>query len=156
VSRRISFLLVALILGGFVIARGAFSQASAPPARQAINLPGRPAQAPLSDGVLAGNTLYLSGRLGIDPKTGKPPAAVEDEIKIMLDGFKPVLAQAGMTMDDLAYVQVFCSDLTLFDKFNPIYKSYFTTKDLPVRAFIGAGSLLRGAHFEMQAIAVKR
>jgi len=59
-------------------------------------------------------------------------------------------------VDDLVYVQIACTDLALFDKFNPIYKSYFTTKDLPAREFIGAGSLLRGGHFELQAIAVKK
>jgi enamine deaminase RidA (YjgF/YER057c/UK114 family) len=105
---------------------------------------------------LSGNTLYLAGRIGLDPKTGKPPEKIEDEIKILLDGEKDVLAQAGMTMDDLVYVQISCTDLTLFDKFNPIYKSYFTTTDFPAREFVGAGSLLRGGHFELQAIAVKR
>jgi enamine deaminase RidA (YjgF/YER057c/UK114 family) len=66
-----------------------------------------------------------------------------------------LFAAAGMTMDDLVYVQIACTDLSLFEKFNPIYRSYFTTKDLPARV-IGAGSLLRGGHFELQAIAVKR
>jgi enamine deaminase RidA (YjgF/YER057c/UK114 family) len=60
-----------------------------------------------------------------------------------------------MTMDDLVYVQIFCNDLTLYDRFNAIYKTYFT-KELPARAFIGANALLRGGHFELQAIAVKR
>jgi len=57
-------------------------------------------------------------------------------------------------MDDLVSVQVFCPDLSLYDKFNAVYRSYFT-KDFPARAFIGSGPLLRGAHFEAQAIAVK-
>jgi enamine deaminase RidA (YjgF/YER057c/UK114 family) len=92
----------------------------------------------------------------LDPKTGKPPAVVEDEIKLLLDSLKGTLAQAGMTMDDLVYVQIACSDLSLYDKFNAIYKGYFTTKDYPTREFIGAGSLLRGGHFELQAIAVRR
>ncbi len=61
-----------------------------------------------------------------------------------------------MTMDDLVYVQIACTDLSLFEKFNPIYMSYFKTKDYPAREFIGAGSLLRGGHFELQAIAVRR
>jgi 2-iminobutanoate/2-iminopropanoate deaminase len=60
-----------------------------------------------------------------------------------------------MTMDDLVTVQVFCTDLSLFEKWNGVYRGYFG-HDLPARAFIGAGSLLRGAHFEMQAIAVRR
>ena len=106
--------------------------------------------------ILTGNTLYLAGRLGLDPKTGKAPEQIEEEIKNLLDGEKAVLAQAGMSMDDLVYVQIACTDLALFEKFNPIYKSYFTTKDLPAREFIGAGSLLRGGHFELQAIAVKK
>jgi 2-iminobutanoate/2-iminopropanoate deaminase len=53
-------------------------------------------------------------------------------------------------------VQIACTDLSLYDKFNAAYRSYFTTKDLPAREFIGAGSLLRGGHFELQAIAVRR
>jgi 2-iminobutanoate/2-iminopropanoate deaminase len=73
----------------------------------------------------------------------------------MLDSLKGTLTQTGMAMDDIVYVQVFCSDLTLFDKFNAVYKTYFT-KDFPARAFIGAGSLLRGGYFEIQAIAVRR
>lgn len=155
-DRRVGLLLLALIVVGFVMANGAFSKAPAPQTtRRAINLPGKP-DLPFSDGILAGNTLYLAGRLGLDPKTGKPPAEVEDEVKNLLDGIKAVLGQAGMTMDDLVYVQIACTDLSLFDKFNGIYKTYFTTKDLPAREFIGAGSLLRGGHFELQAIAVKR
>ena len=72
----------------------------------------------------------------------------------MLDGFKAVLAQANMTMDDLVTVQVFCSDVSLFDKWNGVYRSYFK-KDFPARAFIGSGKLLFDAHFEMQGTAVK-
>ena len=68
---------------------------------------------------------------------------------------KSVLSEAGMTMDDLVFVQVFCPDVSLYAKFNDVYKSYFGT-DYPARAFVGSGPLLRGVHFEMNAIAVKR
>ena len=155
-NRRISFLVVVLAVGGILTLQGAFSQVTIQPTRKAINLPEKSAQAPFSDAILAGNTLYLAGRIGLDLKTGKAPEKIEDEIKLLLDGDKEVLAQAGMTMDDLVYVQIACTDLSLFEKFNPIYKSYFTTKDLPAREFIGAGSLLRGGHFELQAIAVEK
>ena len=101
------------------------------------------------------DALYLAGRLGTDPKTNQIPADVEQEARLMLDGIKAVLTEAGMTMDDLVSVQIFCSDVSLFDKFNPIYRSYFT-KNVPARAFIGSGTLLRGAHFELQGIAVKQ
>jgi 2-iminobutanoate/2-iminopropanoate deaminase len=155
-NRRISIVATVLIVAGVFTARGVFSQATPQVTRKVIKLAGGPISAPFSDGILAGNTLYLAGRIGIDPKTGKVPEKIEDEVKLLLDGEKEVLAQAGMTMDDLVYVQIACTDLSLFPKFNPIYASYFSTKDYPAREFIGAGSLLAGGHFELQAIAVKK
>ena len=123
--------------------------------RRYINLPNRTVLAPYNDAVLVGNTLYISGRIGLDPKTGKPPLDRASEIRFMLDGVKATLAEAEMTMDNLVSVQVFCPDLSLYDKFNTVYKSYFT-QDFPARAFIGSGPLLREGHFEIQGIAVKR
>lgn len=154
-NRRIGIAFAGLLAAGALTVAGLSSQPTPQTTRRAIDLPGKTVQAPFSDAILTGSALYLAGRIGLDPKTGKAPEKIEDEIKLLLDGEKEVLAQAGMTMDDLVYVQVFCTDLSLFDKFNPIYKSYFT-KEMPARAFIGAGSLLRGGHFELQAIAVKR
>jgi 2-iminobutanoate/2-iminopropanoate deaminase len=140
-------ILIGVIIGGAVT----HSQG---PGRRYINLPSKNPQLPFSDGVLAGNTLYLAGRLGTDPKTNAIPEDIEQEIRFMLDGFKATLAQAGMTMDNIVTVTIYCPDLTLYDKFNGVYRSYFS-KDFPARAFIGSGPLLRGAHFEMQAIAAK-
>lgn len=122
--------------------------------RRHINIGGRPGHLPFSDGVLVGDTLFLSGRIGIDPRTMQAAADVDDEIRLLLDGIRATLEAAGMTMNDLVYVQVYCTDLSLYDKFNVAYRSYFG-KELPARAFLGAGSLLRGARFEMQAIAMQ-
>jgi 2-iminobutanoate/2-iminopropanoate deaminase len=154
-NRRVGIVLAVLTVAGILTVSGLSSQPTPQATRKAIDLPAKTVQAPFSDAILSDKTLYMAGRIGLDPKTGKAPAKIEDEIKLLLDGEKEVLAQAGMTMDDIVYVQIFCTDLSLFDQFNPIYKSYFT-KEMPARAFIGAGSLLRGGHFEMQAIAVKR
>jgi 2-iminobutanoate/2-iminopropanoate deaminase len=156
VNRRISFLFFALLVVGIITVSGAFSQPALQAARRAINLSDDNPQLPFSGAILAGNTLYLSGRIGIDPKTGKAPAEVDQELKLLLDRVKATLAQAGMSMDDLVYVQIACTDLSLYDKFNAAYRSYFTTKDLPAREFIGAATLLRGGHFELQAIAVRK
>ncbi len=145
-----SLFIVGILLGLFI----SVSPTESKKTRRYINLPGRSIQAPFSDGVLVGDTLYLSGRLGLDPKTGKPPADVEQEIRFLLDGVKAVLAEANMAMDDLAAVQVFCPDLSLYDKFNGVYRAYFG-RDLPARAFIGSGPLLRGARFEIQGVAIK-
>lgn len=124
------------------------------PARRNIRMPARTDQLPYSDAVLVGDTLYLAGRIGLDPATGRAPEDVEKEIRILLDGFKSVLAEAKMTMDDLVTVQVFCPDLSLYDQFNNIYRTYFG-KNFPARGFIGSGPLLRGGRFEMQGIAVR-
>lgn len=154
-NRRVSVVLVLLLVAGAFTLSGLSSARVPQVTRRAIDLPGKTVQAPFSDAIQVGNTLYLAGRIGLDPKTGRAPDKIEDEIKLLLDGEKDVLAEAGMTMDDLVYVQIFCNDLTLYDRFNAIYKTYFT-KELPARAFIGANALLRGGHFELQAIAVKR
>ena len=113
------------------------------------------AQLPFSDGVLVGDTFYVAGHLGLDPKTGKPPADPQQEVRLLLDAIKATLGQAGMTMEDLATVTVYCTDLSLYEKFNVVYRTYFS-KDFPARAFIGSGPLLLGGHFEMQGVAVKR
>ncbi len=125
------------------------------PQRRYINRPGRTNTLPFSDAVLAGNTLYIAGNIGLDQKTGRPPEVIEDEARLVLDGIKATLSEAGMTMDDLVSVQIFCSDVSLFSRFNVVYRTYFQ-KDFPARAFIGSGPLLFSAHFEVQAVAVKR
>ena len=93
------------------------------------------AQLPFSDAVLSGDTLYVAGHLGIDPRTGSTSAA-------------------GLTMDDLVSVTVYCTDLDLYDTFNAIYRTYFHGH-YPARAFIGSDKLLRGAHFEVQGLATR-
>lgn len=122
---------------------------------RAINLPGRTTSAPFSDAVLAGDTLYVAGRLGMDSETGRPPATAEQEARNVLDGIEAVLAEAGMTMDDLVSVQVFCPDVSLYGVFNRVYREYFAAQP-PARAFLGSGPLLRGARFEVTGIAVRR
>jgi 2-iminobutanoate/2-iminopropanoate deaminase len=109
---------------------------------------------PFSDGVLVGNTFYVAGTIGFDA-TGKVPASAEQEAKLVLDSVKQIIESEGMTMDDLVSVQVFCTDLALFDTFNGVYRTYFHDQ-FPARAFLGAASLVRGAHFEVMGIAIKR
>ena len=108
---------------------------------------------PFSGAVKVGNTLYLSGALGL--VDGKVPADPADEAKAVLDSIKATLEAAGMTMDDLVSVQIFCSDVAHYGAFNDVYRTYFT-REYPARAFIGAGTLLFNARFEVQGIAVKR
>jgi len=152
--KSICALVVLVVAAGVSISAEAAQKDSSQSARRYINLP-KPVPAPFSDGVLVGNTLYIAGHLGFDPKTGKLPEDVEQEARTVLDAMKSILSEAGMTMDDLVFVQIFCPDVSLYAKFNDVYKSYFGA-DYPARAFVGSGALVRGAHFEMNAIAVKR
>ena len=110
---------------------------------------------PFSRAVMVGDTLYISGDIGLDPKTGKPPATAEEEARLVMDSLKKTLADAGMTHDDLVWVQVYCSDVSDFDKFNGVYRTYFKT-EFPARAFLGSGKLLFNARFEVNGIAVRR
>jgi reactive intermediate/imine deaminase len=151
--RLVSFIIVfaiGAIAGVLLFASGSAQRAE----RRYINVDRRP-NAPYSQAVLAGDTLYLSGRTALDPKTGKVPADLEQEVRFILDGMKAQLEAAGMTMDDLVSVQVFCPDLALYDRFNAIYRTYFKG-EMPARAFIGSGPLLWGSRFEVQGIAVRR
>lgn len=122
--------------------------------RKAIVLQDHPAGLPFSDAVLAGDTLYVSGRIGIDPKTGFAPADLDEEIAYLFDGFERVLKAAEMNFADLVSVTVFCPDLSLFERFNARYRERFRG-EFPARAFIGSGPLLRNGRFEMLGVAVR-
>jgi len=110
---------------------------------------------PFSMGVMVGDTFYMSGHIGVDPVGWKIPPDIEAEAHLLLDGIRETLTKAGLTMQDLVYVQIFCSDVSLFHRFNAVYRTYFQ-EPFPARAFLGSGPLLFGAHFEIQGIAVKR
>lgn len=109
---------------------------------------------PFSAGVLVGNTFYLAGKIGLTADRKVPATAVE-EATLVLNDVKATLEKVGMSMDDLVSVQIFCSDVAHYDAFNRVYRTYFK-KEFPARAFLGSGTLLFGARFEVQGIAVRR
>ena len=116
---------------------------------------GAPPPGPAFSGaVMAGDTLYVSGTTDTDRATGKPPPDPKDGARLVLDNIKRTVEGAGLTMDDLVWVQVFCSNLDYYAAFNEVYRSYFKGP-LPARAFLGADHLLGGAHFEVMGVAVK-
>lgn len=147
--------LAAVTVVAGLLAAGWFTGASAQSGRRYIEP--RTASStggPFSGAVLIGETLYLSGTLGLEANQ-KVPDSAEAEARNVLDAVQKTLSQAGLTMDDLAYVQVFCSDVAHYDVFNKVYRTYFK-QEFPSRAFIGSGTLLFGARFEVQGIAVRR
>jgi len=110
---------------------------------------------PFSDAVLIdSHTLYISGRIGLIPGTTQVPATIDEEIVLLMEDLRSVLHDAGMTLDDLVSLQIFCPDVSLWEQFNAIYRTFFSGP-LPARAFLGSGPLLFGAHFEVMGIAVR-
>lgn len=117
-------------------------------------VPGDPAVTPFSGAVQVGETLYLSGTLGLGPNR-ELPATAEEEATNVLNAIQATLKEAGMTMDDLVNIQVFSPNATNYDAFNTVYRTYFT-QEFPARSFVGSGTLLFDARFEVLGVAVKR
>lgn len=112
--------------------------------------PGMPAP-PYSSSVTAGATVYLSGITDGGAAMGGTPA---DSARRVLDSLKRAAEAAGLTMDDLVWVQVFSSNLADYQAFNDVYRTYFKGP-LPARAYLGVDHLLGDARFEIMGIAVK-
>src|SRR5262249_38266066 len=109
---------------------------------------------PFSSGVVVGNTLYIAGTTA-DPDKIKTGLTPEAEVRDVMEQIKATVEKAGMAMDDIVSIQVFCTDLSLYDAFNGVYRTYFK-RNYPARAFIGGTKLLFGSRFEVLGIAVKK
>jgi 2-iminobutanoate/2-iminopropanoate deaminase len=111
---------------------------------------------PYSPGILVGDTLYLSGHLGRDPKTAQlVPGGIEPETRQVLANMREVLKVAGMDLTDVVTVTAFIRDFKDFDAFNRVYREHFPV-DPPARATVGVAALNIGAAIELQMIAVRR
>ena len=109
---------------------------------------------PFSSGVLVGQTLYIAGTIAATDKLAAGLSA-EAEARDIMEQLKKTIASAGMTMDDVVSIQVYCTDLALYDAFNGVYSKYFQA-NFPARAFVGVAKLLFGAHFEVAGTAIAK
>lgn len=121
---------------------------------QAPDLPLR-AGAPYSQGVMAGDLLYLSGNIGTDPATGKPPAAFADATRQSLDNLSKVLKAAGLGWADVVKVNVYVKDMARYEEFNGIYTATLPSP-YPARTFLAVADLPGGGQVEIEAVAVRR
>ena len=106
---------------------------------------------PFSDARRIGNTLYVSGQIGINESL-IPPKELEDEVHLLMQNLKGVLEKYEATMEQVVMITIFAPDVANFEAFNAVYVTYFKGP-LPARAFIGSGPLLFGGRFELTAIA---
>lgn len=117
------------------------------------NAPG--AIGPYSQGVRAGNFVFVSGQIPIDPKTGEFPAGgIEEQAKQSLENLKAILAVEGYTMEDVVKTTVLLDDINDFAAANKVYAEYFT-KDCPARACFAVAKIPKGALIEIEVIAYK-
>ncbi len=110
--------------------------------------------APFSDVVQVGNTLYLAGQIGMDHSVRKVvDGGVQAETKQAIENIKAVLEQHGSSLDNVVKCTVILSDINDFAAFNEVYKTYFTNK--PARTTFAASGLAANAKIEIECIAVK-
>ncbi|MBQ8497357.1 MAG: RidA family protein [Clostridia bacterium] len=109
---------------------------------------------PYSQAVLYGDMLFTSGQIGLDPATG---AFAGDDVvtqaKQVCENLKAVLAEAGMTFDNVIKTSCFLADIADFAAFNAVYADYFVS--LPARSCVSAKDLPKGALCEVEVIAAK-
>ncbi len=99
----------------------------------------------------SGNTVYLSGQIGLDPATMRLAESVEAQIARVFENLRAVAIAAGGGLDDVVKLTVYLTDLAHFARVNEIMLTYFT-QPYPARAVVGVASLPRGALVEMDAI----
>ena len=122
--------------------------------RRAVNLSEAAQALPFSDGIVAGNTLYIAGQQGTD-SNGKLKDGVGDQTQATLEHIKQVIAKAGFEMKDVVTVNVYLSDIADFAAMNKVYTTFFPNPK-PARTTIQAAGLVNGAKVEISAIAVKQ
>jgi 2-iminobutanoate/2-iminopropanoate deaminase len=122
--------------------------------RKAINL--APARGlPFSDGIVAGNTLYIAGQEGTDDSGKLATGGIGPETTAALDNIQKVLKAAGFDLKDVVNVTVYLADIHEFPDMNKVYKNVMPDPK-PARATIQAAALVNNARIEISAIAVKQ
>jgi len=105
-----------------------------------------------SQAVRTGNTVYVSGQIPLDPKTGQLVSGdIEAEIRRVFDNLKAIATAAGGSLDHAVKVTVFLTELAHFARVNEIMATYFS-QPYPARAAVGVAALPRGARVEMECI----
>jgi 2-iminobutanoate/2-iminopropanoate deaminase len=114
-----------------------------------------PTHLPFSEAVRVGNTLYLSGQIGIVPGSMKlVDGGIEAEAHQTMENIKATLEAHGYAMADVVKCTVMLADMSEWGRFNDIYKTFFAGR-YPARSAFGANGLANGARVEVECIAAK-
>lgn len=109
---------------------------------------------PYSQAIKAGNLLFVSGQIPVDPATGEVvEATIQAQAARSLTNIQSILAQAGGSMDNVVKTTVFLKNMDDFVEMNRVYKTFFTT-DCPARSAVQVAKLPKDVLVEIEAIAV--
>ena len=106
-----------------------------------------------SQGIRSGNTLYLSGQIGLDPATGNLRETIDAQIEQAFRNVQSVAAAAGASLEDVVKLTLFLTDLANFAKVNETMARFFH-EPYPARSTVQVSALPKGAGFEVEAIVV--
>lgn len=108
---------------------------------------------PYSQAVRSGNTVYLSGQIGLDPVTMQMAEGIDAQTARVFDNLKAVAAAAGGALADAVKVNIYLTDLVNFARVNDAMASHFS-QPYPARATVQVAALPRGALVEVDAVLV--
>ncbi|GAB4454104.1 MAG: RidA family protein [Armatimonadaceae bacterium] len=110
--------------------------------------------APYSPAVRAGNLLFISGQLGLNPETKQPWEDFEQQVEGCIAGVRTLVEAAGGSLNNVVKTTVFLADLADFARLNEIYARHFNSDVKPARSTFQVAGLPLGAAVEIEAIAV--
>ena len=107
---------------------------------------------PYSHAVVAGNLMFLSGQIAINPETGEMPAGVQAQTAQAIANIKAILAEKGATLDNVVKTTVYLAEMSLFGEMNELYAQHFS-EPFPARSAIAVKELPKRALVEIEVIA---
>ncbi|MDG1697943.1 MAG: RidA family protein [Polaribacter sp.] len=111
---------------------------------------------PYNQAILSGNTLYTSGQIATNPKTGEIVlSSILEETKQVMENLKEVLAAAEMTFENVIKTSIFITDMNNFEEINTVYGKYFNEETAPARETVEVANLPKFVNVEISAIAIK-
>ena len=125
--------------------------------KQIIQTPNAPAPiGPYNQAILSGDTLYTSGQIAINPKTGQLELdSIQQETELVMQNLKAVLAAADMTFENVVKTSIFIADMNNFAEINQVYGAYFDEATAPARETVEVANLPKFVNVEISMIAVR-
>jgi|SRR5215471_12009335 len=145
--------LVTILFAGYSVAQQPRSDSQR---KRVIQPAGSRPSTAFSPAILVGDTLYMSGNIGLDAATGQlAKGGFEPELRQVITNAQTVLKAGGMDLADVVSVTAYLADMNDFAKFNEVYREYFKTEPLPTRSTVAVKDLARSARVELTMIAVR-